>query len=109
VDLLGSDVLTVGQVGELVEGPDLHGRDAHLQQLLGQDASAVLTLPLEQIFVWSLVLADPPAVGESLTWLVALEDVVSVARAGVVQPDAIAHGSAQAPVDRQADALAEEV
>ena len=34
-DLLGGDVLAVGGVGELVEGPDLHRRDAHRQQLLG--------------------------------------------------------------------------
>src|SRR5207249_3729369 len=66
-------------------------------------------LPLDEVFVRALVLADAPALGEGLARFVAAKNVVAVTGAGVVNPHPLAHRAAQAAIDRQPDALAEEV
>ncbi len=109
LDLLHGDVLAVRGIGELVKGPDLHRRDAHRQQLFREVTRSILILPLDEIFVWTLMLADAPALGKGLTGFVATKDVVAIAGAGVVDPHPLADRAAQAAIDRQSDALAEEV
>ena len=95
--------------GELVERPDFHRGDPHVEEFLGQLARPPLALPLDQIFVRPLVIAHPPAIGPAPTGVAALVDVVAVPGAGVVDPDPLADRAAEAAVDRQPDALPEQI
>ncbi len=109
LDLRRRDVLPVRRVRELVEGPDLHRRDAHVEQRLGDLARTPLLLPGDQVLILPLVLPEAPARREAATGTCRAMDMIAIAGAGVVDADTVPHRPAEALIDRQADALAEDV
>jgi hypothetical protein len=99
----GRDVLAAGLLGGIVERPDLHRANAHVEQALRH-----LLRPREealQVLVLAL-LSVQPEVGRALHRS-GLH--VAVAGAGVVGPHGFPHPAAEQPAKRQADRLAEDV
>ena len=103
IELGRRDVPAGRALGGDVEGPDLHAGDALLEQRQGKLVGAMQEG--FEVLVGTLLVADAP-VGDGLAALVA--DVL-VARAGVVDADAIAAPAAQRLADRPADRLAEQI
>jgi hypothetical protein len=48
LDLLCGDVLAIGRIRELIERPDLHRGNAHVEQLARQLTRLIALQPLEQ-------------------------------------------------------------
>src|SRR5438876_4766861 len=99
LDLLGRDVLAIRRICELIERPDLHGGNAHIEKLASQLSCLVALLPLEQIFEGALVLANAPAFGERTARLMGAVDVVTVPGAGVVQADPVTNRAAEQTIN----------
>ena len=104
IEIPGGDVVAVGFHRRVVERPDLHSRDALLQQavrqLVGPVEEGVEVLP--GAFGRSV---EPPVVGPP----VRAAAHVAVARAGVVGADPVPAQAPQQLVDRLPGRLAEEV
>jgi hypothetical protein len=103
LELAGGDVEAAPALGREVEGPDLHRRNALLEQRVRELVGAVQEGV--EVLVRAFLAVETPILGE----LALGAAYVAVAGAGVVGPDLRPRETAQELVDRPAGRLAEQV